>query len=1049
MAILKKSEIEIPLNGGMNTSAGAEYQSVETMRNVENLRINADGEYEKRPRHTAYSLAMPSGTPYGTVPEVSGVYTRGRDVFALTGDHGVARLDGSTFRYSRRSVLTSASPDAALRYSPVSCSVERKFLDRSQLSKAQQAVGGVASAVYNSETLVVAWTTWDSSASATLYIKAYNLETGALKLEEQTVSLGATAYLTQISAIELLETSKLGVLITVGITSAAPMTIRAYRWDAATNEVVFDSNLTTNASGVKHTIAASASNRFYFAFEDNTSGVLIVQDRSTTAVTTTHTATHGALGGCAIVKGANRTLIASVDGASSFYGSTLYAEVFGTPASAITLRTVAGTAGNDWLSGCHVALETRSDVTDAAVVYGNGVDMTYAPVSVVTSSPHFVSYHFVDFSATTAVDQRNGWIPNATCTGAAQVDGRAHGVFILNPDRVQTTPVSLVVARASCPVYASPDRHDVVARVAHERFSQYLVDYFADSDSVSVVGKKMHFVLQADPTNTKPQSLFHATVDFTPKPMPYVDLGDGTTLFGGGTLHQFDGAFPCEAQPIDKPTVYLENTGTGTGELTGTISAIAVYSFIDAAGKLHRSAPSVPVSIDLTSDRYDAFVSALPFSAYDGNTAPLYNVELYVTDTTGSGPYYRANSSTDFLVYTTVDSKGTFFKFTTGPEGSASFPQVYTDGSAGAERASTPPPAFSSLWRVGDLVFGLDAEDPTRVWHTKPLVAGYAPEWSNLNTVTIGDRGVGGADVGGQTVVFGERGMWYIGGQGPNAAGGGGFDVPRRLPHEVESLDPLSICKTSVGVLFRCRRGVYLLDTGLAIQPVSAPIDGDLTATRDPTGYCKVAFDELMGEAHMLDFGGDHWVFNVGENKWMRWTQDVDQNYWADVAVLGGQVYWVSRDTTGDTLARDYSIDESDYRLTYHSWELELPWIRFDGVTGNMRVKELIVQVRLGSPIAEASTLQVTYSTRDGGDERWSWSGADLAALGDSGDTVNLRCPISNQRTRQFKVTINDIVSGEDFTSHVPIAMRVHYAVTPGGERKKTQGQLKGSTSVS
>ena len=49
MAVLSKQEAEIQLNGGMDTSAGAEAQAVTTMRSVTDLRINADGEYEKRP----------------------------------------------------------------------------------------------------------------------------------------------------------------------------------------------------------------------------------------------------------------------------------------------------------------------------------------------------------------------------------------------------------------------------------------------------------------------------------------------------------------------------------------------------------------------------------------------------------------------------------------------------------------------------------------------------------------------------------------------------------------------------------------------------------------------------------------------------------------------------------------------------------------------------------------------------------------------------------------------------------------------------------------
>lgn len=1048
MAVLDEQQAEIPLNGGMDTSAGAEFQAVTTLRQITDLHWGSDGELEKRPATaTTATPVLPTSSPYA-LNGIDAVATRGDEVFAITGNHGIARLDsdGTSLLYARRNVTTSTTPDAALRCSPVSATVSRRFLDRAQLSKDQQGIGSVASAVYNSETLVVAWISWTYLAATTLYVKAYDLATGTLTMEEQTTGLGTGAYLTQINAIELTEVGKEGVLISVGVLTAAPVTIRSYRWDAATNDVVADADLTTNAASVKHCLAASDSNRFYFGFQDNTSGFLTVQDRSTTTVTTTHTGNHGSIVGVSVVKGPTRTLIASIDGSTSVLGANLYAEVFGTPASVALLTTVTGTAGTIWLSGCSIALETRTDATNGAVVFAYGTDMTYAPVSVSTTSPRFTKYHHVDFTTTTPVDQSGDWIPNAACIGAATVNGRAHGVFALNPDRMQTTPVSLVVARMSCPIYATSgrNRQDIVARVCHERFSQYLLEYMGDSDSVSVVGSTMHFVMTADPQNTKPQTMFHASVSISEEPAPYVDMGNGTTLIAGGALHSYDGQLPGEAGFVDKPTVYLDDNGAGAGSLTGTFSVIAVYSKIDSAGQLHRSAPSARATITLAAARLDAYVSAVPFTAYDGDTAPLYNVELYITAAGGS-TYYRANTSTDYTTWDASDSRGTFFKFTTVGAGSSTYPAVYTTGASGEPRPATPPPAFCAMVRIGDILWGINAEERSEIWHSKPLVVGYAPEWSNLNKVYIGDIGVGISDVGGMPAIFGKRGIWLIPGPGPNANGVGSFDPARRLHHEVECLHALSVCKTPAGVVFRSRKGVTLLDNGMQLQPIGHSIDASLLTSGTTTGYCKIVFDELSDELHVLDFDDSHYVMNMGEGKWSQYSQTTAFQYWKDACIARGRVY-IAHSNTTDSVKRIKGLDEASYNSHTLGWSIETPWIRFDGVTGNLRVWETIPQIRLGGAVADTGSVTCTYETRDADEETFTFTAANIIAMGSVDQTVNLRCRIKNQKTRQFKMTVTEGTPGAATTGHVPVAMRVLYGVTPGGQRNKTTTQNKGGT---
>mgnify|MGYP003326446935 CR=1 FL=1 len=42
-----------------------------------------------------------------------------------------------------------------------------------------------------------------------------------------------------------------------------------------------------------------------------------------------------------------------------------------------------------------------------------------------------------------------------------------------------------------------------------------------------------------------------------------------------------------------------------------------------------------------------------------------------------------------------------------------------------------------SVSRVADRLWGVDAEDRGRIWYTKPIVPGYAPEWNAANTLFV------------------------------------------------------------------------------------------------------------------------------------------------------------------------------------------------------------------------------------------------------------------------------------------------------------------------
>ena len=89
MSVLQRREAEIPLNGGQDDQAGAEYQEVTTLRAVTDLRWGDGGELEKRPAEAeSTDLTDPGAVgKYAGLGAAGIVESRG-EVYVLSDNYG-------------------------------------------------------------------------------------------------------------------------------------------------------------------------------------------------------------------------------------------------------------------------------------------------------------------------------------------------------------------------------------------------------------------------------------------------------------------------------------------------------------------------------------------------------------------------------------------------------------------------------------------------------------------------------------------------------------------------------------------------------------------------------------------------------------------------------------------------------------------------------------------------------------------------------------------------------------------------------------------------
>jgi hypothetical protein len=1076
---LERREVEIPLNGGLDTKQNTELQDPATFTQLENLRWNRVGELEKIPTHNvALSVATPlSGSRYSNLG-CSTVLGRGSEVCVLTGNHGllrrVRRVDANLDDSEELAAMTASETVGSTEYddltwAPSNAIVSRKIVDSAQMfSVAQLEFGYINAAsatckVGSREIVVVATvSTRQSSTSGFVRVRAIDAETWTTIRESESITISGDALGVDIRACATSETNYEGVIVTYSDGTTAPIAIAAVRYDARTNEFVSVGNLTTNAQFQGHALAGEidGSGLFYFAYTDNTSGLGVVETRTLAGgVSATHNSTRTFSAAPALVVGLGQVLITYVANALT----SLYAETLGNPGASITINTLA----SGIYGAVSAARELRSGITNAAVVAVEVIELAAnCPFAAI-------KYGLVDFTAAAPVSlawPANNTMPNAMLLGSVTLNGRAHFALKTIAAEVELYggfpgPASGLLVRVHFPyaggTYGSgKQRVDVVARFAHDRLNANLPFFIAPLSVTVIDSTRARFSVLLDfpidkiviggGTYVYPPALSVALVevDVTPRPMPTAQHID-TAFVGGGMLHSYDGSICSENSFVTQPLIVIEDNGAGAiTAAAGAFKAAAVYVFQDAAGNLHRSAPGFGVyASSLAAERVDVYVSLPPATSQDGFTWNRIGVELYILASDG---VYRlaqdASGGADlFDVFTTNTPGGVVFEDVAVP--TVAEPPLYSDGTGSAELVSEPTPATHSIAVIGDRLWLLDSEDRSRVWFSKPFVAGYAPEFNTANTLTIGDECVAVTDVNGVPTVFGRSGIWQIYGDGPNALGFGSFAPARKLPHQVECMDAASVCKTSVGVFFRGRRGVYLLGNGLDLQPVGQAVDAEMAVSGKPEGFCKIGYDELSSEVHVLDFDGRHYVFNVREQKWSEWdntdARSGGAQDWKDCASIDGALWYLHEAFPSPPfeLRKLAAYDEASYNLSTQAWELTTPWIRLDGPTGFSRIWELQVSVKTND-LSNVGSLTLLYNTRDGTSSQVSWTAANLADAAGDDDIAVLRFKPHQQIVSAFKITLTQEMNAES-SGCSPISMRVIGGVRPGGYRRRSARQLK------
>lgn len=300
----------------------------------------------------------------------------------------------------------------------------------------------------------------------------------------------------------------------------------------------------------------------------------------------------------------------------------------------------------------------------------------------------------------------------------------------------------------------------------------------------------------------------------------------------GGYIFEYDGVLPVEHGFAVWPEDVTASTSTSGGSLTDqTYNYVFCYEWTDGAGKLHRSAPSVPESIVTTGGNTSTNTIVVPTLKL---TAKVGSSKVRVVGyrwSTANQTYYQFTSqssptindpTTDTVTFTDTAADSTIIGNNI----------LYTTGGV-LENIAAPASSGTTLFK--NRLFTINAESRNELWYSKPVLAATPVEFSDLQTIyvapSIGTQGSTGAitaiaGLDDKLIIFKDSAIYYVTGTGPDITGANNdFSDPVFITAAVGCTVPSSVVLMPTGLMFQSNKGIWLLGRDLSTQYIGADVE--------------------------------------------------------------------------------------------------------------------------------------------------------------------------------------------------------------------------------
>ncbi|HEX5396457.1 MAG TPA: hypothetical protein VFX74_05115, partial [Candidatus Limnocylindria bacterium] len=293
----------------------------------------------------------------------------------------------------------------------------------------------------------------------------------------------------------------------------------------------------------------------------------------------------------------------------------------------------------------------------------------------------------------------------------------------------------------------------------------------------------------------------------------------------GGIVGQFDGRTYCDAgfnYYPEQPAI----TPGGGGSLTtsSTYFYALVYRWVDANGRIWRSAPSIVKSVAMGANTSNT-LSCPTYRLADRDDIAI---EVYRGGANNSTTLQLVGAAVNDPTVNTVT-----FVDTASDTVQAGGEQLYTNGAAGsAPLAADGIPGSPFVTIAGQRAWIVSNDNPYEVWPSNQFIPGQGWRFSEQNKLIFNDSfgpvtGIA-AQPSGVVVVFKATAYYLVSGDGPNQAGNGGSFTVSQPVVGVGTTNPRSVLETPSGIEFRMDapvRAWYRVNTAQQAEYIGSPIE--------------------------------------------------------------------------------------------------------------------------------------------------------------------------------------------------------------------------------
>jgi hypothetical protein len=381
-------------------------------------------------------------------------------------------------------------------------------------------------------------------------------------------------------------------------------------------------------------------------------------------------------------------------------------------------------------------------------------------------------------------------------------------------------------------------------------------------------------------------------------PLRSVCIGDEAYI-SGARLSAWDGQICFDAGIRTTRLVELDSGAGSTGNMSmGAYIYQASPEFRSRAGVLHRGPASTQQTVTANADgSVGVFISPHSIDCKQTlvtgyGSAGSYNISVPVYRTEANGSIlYRLTAEPRFNVvendpldeYMSLTDTASDSDITSAFSGEdvppvpdlalANQAQHYT---ATGELEDVQPPAQYTIHFHGNRV-GIITGGRREYWYSKDIREnpGIAPGFNPVQVELYETDLVAAATMDEKRVMFAERKIWFVVGDGPNVSGTDNrFTPPQAIQTDVGCTNPRSVVSTPLGIMFQSDTDLFLLDRGLTVSWIGRDVKDTLAAFPVITSAVLVSAEnevrftcnsanELFGRMLVFDYERKVWMTRV------------------------------------------------------------------------------------------------------------------------------------------------------------------------------------------